>query len=343
MNILYRKMNIIVPMAGRGTRLRPHTLTNAKPLIPVAGKSIAERLVREIAKVMQQPIDKISFVIKEDFGEEIEEQLLKIASDIGAQGYIHYQKNALGTADAVFAGKDLLEGPVVVAYADTLFKGSFDLDNRADGIIWVKKVDDPSQFGVIKLNEKGEIETFVEKPREYVSDLAIIGIYYFKKGEDLKREIQYLYDNQLLVNGEYQLTTALENMKKKNKIFKPGEVSDWMDFGNPKVAVETNAKILSYDQKEGKKLIADDVEIINSEIIEPCYIAKGVKIENSSIGPFVSLGENTQVKNSNIENSLIQNHTNIENADIKNSMIGNHVKYNGNFERLNLGDYTELV
>ncbi len=330
-------------MAGRGTRLRPHTLTNAKPLIPVAGVSVAERLVREIAKVMKQPIDKISFIIKEDFGSEIEKKLLKIASDIGAKGQIDYQKEALGTADAVYAGKDLLEGPVVVAYADTLFKGSFDLDNTADGIIWVKKVEDPSQFGVVKLNENGEIISFVEKPEEYVSDLAIIGIYYFKNGEVLKKEIEYLFDNDVKIKGEYQLTTALENMKKKNHIFKPGQVSDWMDFGNPKVAVETNAKILAYDQKEGRKLIADDVELINSEIIEPCYIAEGVRIENSSIGPYVSIGKNTVIENSNITNSLIQNENLIQNADLKDSMIGSFVKYNGNFERLSLGDYSELI
>ncbi len=330
-------------MAGRGTRLRPHTLTNAKPLIPVAGISVAERLVREIAKVMNQPIDKISFIIKEDFGPEIERQLLKIAEDIGAKGQIDYQNEALGTADAIYAGKELLEGPVVVAYADTLFKGSFDLDNTADGIIWVKKVEDPSQFGVVKLNEKGEIVSFVEKPEEYVSDLAIIGIYYFKNGEDLKKEIEYLFDNDIMIKGEYQLTTALENMKKKNKIFKPGQVSDWMDFGNPVVAVETNAKILEYDKKEGRKLISDKAEIINSEIIEPCYIAEGAKIINSSIGPYVSIGENTRIENSNISNSLIQKENSIQNADLKDSMIGSFVKYNGNFERVSLGDYTELI
>jgi len=336
-------MNIIVPMAGRGTRLRPHTLTTAKPLIPVAGISVAERLVREIAKVMKQPIDKISFVIKEDFGEAIEKKLLNIADEIGAKGQIDYQKESLGTADAVYAGKDLLAGPVVVAYADTLFKGSFDLDNDADSIIWVKKVDNPEAFGVVKLNDKNDIETFVEKPKEFVSDLAIIGIYYFKEGADLKKEIEKLYDQNIMVSGEYQLTTALENLKKNGAIFKPGEVSDWMDFGNPKVAVETNAKILQYDYDEGRKLISDKSKIVDSEIIEPCYIANGVVIKNSTIGPNVSIGENTIVENSNIENSLIQSNNLIKNADFKNSMIGNFVKYDGNFERVNLGDYSELV
>ncbi len=335
-------MNIIIPMAGRGTRLRPHTLQTPKPLIPVAGKSIAERLVREIAQVMQQPIDKISFIIKPEFGKSVERQLLSIASDIGATGQIDYQTEALGTAHAIYSAETLLDGPVVVAYADTLFKGAFDLDNKADSIIWVKKVDQPEAFGVVKLNDKNEIEGFVEKPKEFVSDLAIIGIYYFKDGKQLKDEIQYLFDQDIRVGGEYQLTTALENMRDKGLIFKPGTVSDWMDFGNPKVAIETNAKVLKYDFMEGKNLISKNIKSINSEIIEPCYIADGVQLINSKIGPYVSLGKDTKIENAHIENSLIQNQTIIKNAQVKDSMIGSYVKYDGNFEILNLGDYSTL-
>jgi len=335
-------MNIIIPMAGLGTRLRPHTLTVPKPLIPVAGVSIAERLVREIAQVMQQPIDKISFIIKESFGKDVENELLQIAAETGAQGQIDYQTEALGTAHAVYSAANLLQGPVVVAYADTLFKGSFELDEQADSIIWVKKVENPEAFGVVKLDEHNNITDFVEKPKKFVSDLAIIGIYYFKNGEVLKKEIEYLFDNDIKTGNEYQLTTALENMKQKGYVFKPGTVSDWMDFGNPKVAVETNAKVLQYDAQEGKKLIDDSVELINSEIIEPCYIAEGTKIINSSVGPFVSIGKNCVVENSNIENSLIQNENTIKNADLKNSMIGSFVTYDGNFEQVSLGDYSRL-
>ncbi len=329
-------------MAGRGTRLRPHTLTTPKPLIPVAGTSVAERLVREIAKVMQQPIEKISFIIKKDFGKDVEQELLRIATDLGAQGQIDYQEEALGTAHAIYSGKDLLDGSVVVAYADTLFKGTFELDAGADGVIWVKRVDNPEEFGVVQLNEKNEIEGFVEKPKEFVSDLAIIGIYYFKEGQVLRREIEHLFEQNIMVGGEYQLTTALENMKQKGLIFKPGTVADWMDFGNPKIAVSTNAKILDYDQKEQKKLISDNVKIVDSEIIEPCYIAEGVEIINSSVGPFVSIGKNTIIENSNIENTLIQSQSRILNADLKNSMIGNFVQYDGNFESVNLGDYSTM-
>ncbi len=335
-------MNIIIPMAGLGTRLRPHTLTTPKPLIPVAGKSIAERLVREIAGVMQQPIKKISFIIKESFGLEVEKALLQISEEIGAEGQIDYQTEALGTAHAIYAAKSLLEGPVVVAYADTLFKGSFDLDNDADSIIWVKKVAHPEAFGVVKLNDKNEIIDFVEKPKEFVSDMAIIGIYYFKEGQKLKDEITYLIKNNIKVNGEYQLTTALENMKQNGAIFKPGTVSDWMDFGNPSVAVDTNAKILQYDQKEGKPLISKNADILNSEIIPPCYIAEGVKIINSTVGPFVSIGKNTIVENSHIQNSLIQHNNLLKNASLRNSMIGSFVTYDGNFEKVNLGDYSRL-
>ncbi len=335
-------MNIIIPMAGLGTRLRPHTLTTPKPLIPVAGQSIAERLVREIAQVMQQPIDKISFIIKENFGAGVEKALLQIAEEVGAKGQIDYQTEALGTAHAIYSAKTLLEGPVVVAYADTLFKGTFALDEKADSIIWVKKVARPEAFGVVKLNEQGEITGFVEKPEEFVSDLAIIGIYYFKQGEKLKQEIEHLIKKNIRVGGEYQLTTALENMKQNGAIFKPGTVSDWMDFGNPAVAVETNAKVLQYDQKEGKKLIADNVKLSNSNIIPPCYIADNVTLINSTVGPYVSIGPHTVIENSHIKNALIQHDNVIKNANLENAMIGSFVNFDGQFKKVNLGDYSRL-
>ena len=174
-------MRIIVPMAGMGKRMRPHTLTVPKPLVPIAGKPIVQRLVEDIAKVCHEPIEEVAFIIG-DFGKEVEEKLLQIAASVGAKGSIHYQNEPLGTAHAIMCAKEALDGKVVVAFADTLFKADFKLDTSADGTIWVQQVNDPSAFGVVKLNPKNEISDFVEKPVEFVSDLAIIGIYYFKDG-----------------------------------------------------------------------------------------------------------------------------------------------------------------
>ena len=186
-------MNIIIPMAGMGKRMRPHTLTIPKPLIPIAGKPIVQRLVEDIAKVCGSQVNEVAFIIGR-FGSEVEKKLLAIAESVGAKGSIHYQDEALGTAHAILCAQEALEGNVVVAFADTLFKADFTLDTSKEGIIWVQKVEDPRPFGVVKINAQQQITDFVEKPVEFVSDLAIIGIYYFKDGAYLRSELQYLLD-----------------------------------------------------------------------------------------------------------------------------------------------------
>ena len=193
-------------MAGRGSRLRPHTLTIPKPLIPIAGKPIVHRLVEDIANVINQKIDEIAFIIHKDFGKPVEVELIAIAEKLGAKGTIYYQNEALGTAHAIMCAKESMQGPVVVAYADTLFRADFTLDTTADSVIWVKKVDDPSAFGVVQLNQNNQIVDFVEKPATFISDLAIIGIYFFKSGESLRNELQFLLDNNVTKGGEYQLS-----------------------------------------------------------------------------------------------------------------------------------------
>ena len=174
-------MNLIIPMAGRGTRLRPHTLYTPKPLIPVAGKPIVQRLVEDIAAMCDEPISKIGFVVG-DFGKEVEDQLINIAAQIGAEGQIYYQEEALGTGHAIYCAEPLLDGPVIVAFADTLFRADFKVSTNDEGVIWVKQIEDPSQFGVVTVDDNNTISGFVEKPKEFVSDLAIIGIYFFGNG-----------------------------------------------------------------------------------------------------------------------------------------------------------------
>jgi glucose-1-phosphate thymidylyltransferase len=221
-------MKIIIPMAGMGKRMRPHTLTTPKPLIPIAGKPMVQRIVEDIIKVCDEPVDEIAFVVGH-FGKEAENNLVAIAASLGAKGRICYQEEPLGTAHAIMCAKECLTGKVLVAFADTLFKADFKMDSSQEGIIWVQKVEDPKPFGVVKLNAENVITDFVEKPQEFVSDLAIIGIYYFKDGDYLKKELQYLLDNDIKEKGEYQLTNALENMKAKGTRFTPGKVTEWLD------------------------------------------------------------------------------------------------------------------
>ena len=335
-------MKIIVPMAGRGSRLRPHTLTVPKPLIPVAGKPIVHRLVEDIAGVLNQKIDEVAFIIHESFGKKVEEDLIAIAQKLGAKGTIYYQNEALGTGHAIMCAKDSLSGPAVIAYADTLIRADFDLDTSADSVIWVKQVDEPEAFGVVNLNANGEIIELVEKPKEFVSDLAVIGIYYFKDIAVLKNELQSVLDNNIIHGGEYQINDGIKQMMAKGMKFVPGKVDEWMDCGNKNVTVETNNRMLGFLHSDGENLVASDVRLDNSTIIPPCSIAEDVVLINATVGPNVSLGKGCHVVNSTIKNSLIQTHAHIKNAILDNAMIGNHVNYDGNFTSISIGDYSVL-
>jgi glucose-1-phosphate thymidylyltransferase len=332
-------MNVIVPMAGRGSRLRPHTLTVPKPLVPVGGKPIVHRLVEDIARVCAEKIEEIAFVVGE-FGSEVEQELLAVAEKLGAKGSIHYQHQPLGTAHAVLCAAEKLTGPVVVAFADTLFKADFKISSEDEGILWVKQIEDPSAFGVIKMNERGEIVDFVEKPKEFVSDLAMIGIYYFRDGERLHKELQYLIDHAVIKSGEYQLPDALRRLTESGVVFKPGTVSEWLDCGNKEVTVHTNQRVLEYDHATGIAMQDASAECVNSVIIQPCFIGKNVKIHASVIGPHVSIGANSVVENSVIRNTNIQQNTQISNAIIADSMLGSNVVYKGRSKDLSLGDFS---
>ena len=334
-------MKIIVPMAGMGKRMRPHTLTVPKPLIPIAGKPIVQRLVEDIAKVCGEPVEEVAFIIGR-FGSAVEKTLVAIAESVGAKGTITYQDEPLGTAHAILCAKESLSGPVVVAFADTLFKADFVLDSSVPGTIWVQQVEDPRPFGVVKLNEAGEITDFVEKPEEFVSDLAIIGIYYFQDGEYLRRELQYLLDHDIKDKGEYQLTNALENMKNQGTIFVPGKVTEWLDCGNKDATVFTNQRYLEYLKDRGESLVAESAKITNSVLIEPVYIGENVVVTNSVVGPHVSLGDHSNVRDSRLSNSIVQQSASLLNSVITNSMVGSFASVTGTPDDLSLGDYNQL-
>ena len=328
-------------MAGRGSRLRPHTLTVPKPLVPVAGKPIVQRLAEDLTASLREPVDKIAFVIG-DFGDEVEGQLLEIAEGLGAEGSVVTQDEPLGTAHAILCARELLEGPTMIAFADTLFQADFDFavdDN--DGIIWAQRVDDPSAFGVLKLDDEGFITDFVEKPVEYVSDLAIVGIYYVRDGAALRRELEYLIDNDIKDKGEYQLTNGLEALKQKGTKFRPGEVKEWLDCGNKGAVVHTHQRILEL-KADTEQLRHDTAEVRDSVVLEPCYLGPGARVVNSVVGPHVSIGRDSVVEGSVIRNSIVQNDSHVTNANLADSMIGNKATYTGEASDVSAGDYSEI-
>ena len=335
-------MKIIVPMAGRGSRLRPHSLTVPKPLIPIAGTPIVHRLVADIAEILDEPIEEIAFILGDPafFGDEVVDSLIKLAESLGAKASIYRQDDPLGTGHAIMCAEPSLSGPAVVAYADTLIRASFNLDTNADAVIWTKEVARPEAYGVVKLDANNEIVELVEKPETFVSNQAVIGIYYFKDVALLKDELQYVLDNNIINGGEYQINDGIKGMMAKGKTFVTGTVDEWMDCGNKEVAIDTNTRMLNFLTSDGEQLVSNSVTNENSTIIAPCFIGENVVLKNTTVGPNVSVGNNTVLENVTIKNSLIQTNSVIKNAILEEAMIGNHVKYNGEFTKISIGDYT---
>ena len=332
-------MNIIIPMAGMGKRMRPHTLTTAKPLLPIAGKPIVQRLVEDILATSNEKVDEIAFVIGPSFGKDVEDHLCKVAAALGARGKICYQEQPLGTAHAILCAGDTLTGNVFIAFADTLFKAEFSIDKNKEAIIWTQKVEDPAAFGVVKLNANNEIEAFVEKPKDFVSDLAIIGVYYFKDGDGLKKELQRLIDNKIMLKGEYQITDAMEHMLQNGVKFYTDQVHEWLDCGNKDATIYTNQRILEI-KKSSEQLVAASAVVEQSVIIAPCFIGENVVIRNSVVGPHVSLEKGVKIEDSRIKNSIIQADSIVKNAQMDNSMLGKNVTYADKPRELSLGDYS---
>ncbi len=327
-------------MAGRGSRLRPHTLTVPKPLISVAGKPIVQRLVEDLAQSFNGAIEEVAFITGE-FGEAVERQLIAVANSIGAKGTIYKQDMPLGIAHAIGCAGPSLAGNVIVAFADTLFRANFTFNPKEDGIVWTQKVEDPSAFGVVKLDQNNHITDFVEKPQNFVSNLAIVGIYYFNSGEKLREEIEYLIKNDIKLRGEYQLTSVLENMKNNNTKFRTATIDEWIDCGNKEAVVHANKRMLEIKKLES--MVAASAKTRNSVIIQPCFLADGVNIKDSVVGPYVSIGRNTTIAGSVIDNSVIGEETTIIDSILSNSMVGNYVEYIGRKSELSISDYSKFA
>lgn len=326
-------------MAGRGTRLRPHTLTVPKPLIPVAGKPIIQRLVEDLAIAYPGKIQEIAYIVG-DFGPDVEKELIHIAEKLGAKGKIYYQDKALGVGHAIHCAWESLHGKCMIAFADTLFKADFKFSDQEDGVIWVQKVKDPSAYGVVTLDAQGYITTFVEKPAVFVSDLAIVGIYYFREAEKLREKLHHIILNDIKEKNEYQLTTALDLLKQEGTRFQTGEIEEWLDCGNKEAILYSNERMLEFNRHQ--KLVAASATIENSVIIPPCFVGENAVVRNSVIGPYVSVGNQSTVENTVITNSIIQNKSQIKNGVLDNSMIGNASKFTGSKDELNLGDYSNF-
>lgn len=328
-------MKLIIPMAGLGKRMRPHTLATPKPLLLVAGKSIVQRIIENFAVSTGKTITEVHFVIG-NFGSQVELNLTQIAKELGAEPFIHYQTEALGTAHAVFCAKDALKGEVCIAFADTLYYGNIVVNDEDEAIIWTYKVDNPSNYGVVVTDDEDIIQDFVEKPEKPVSDKAITGLYYFREGRVLYNDIQDLIDSKSMTSGEYQLTDNLKRLKGNGLVFKNKSINQWLDFGNKNEFLKSIKELLL------EKDVSDAYIFEGSKIISPVYIGSNVKLVNSSIGPNVIIEDGAIIKDSIIEGSVIGNSANISKSSLKESIVGNYTKVQGVNGVFNLGDYNEI-
>jgi glucose-1-phosphate thymidylyltransferase len=333
-------MKLIIPMAGRGTRVRPHSHAVPKPLLPVAGTMIIERLVETFIRTMDRNIEEIVYILGPDFGNPIKEPLQEMSTRHGAKCTFRVQEVAFGTAHAVYCAQKDLEGEVIIAFADTLFdsKETFNVDG-ADSVIWLKKVEDPSRFGVA-VYEGEQIKGFVEKPTEFISDLAIIGVYYFKDGAKLKAELQYVLDNDIKgPGGEYFLTEALDRMIQNGKLFKTATVDEWLDCGTLPAWLETTGIIIEKEAQNSSEQIEAYAKQ-GTTIIPPVYLAKNVILEGVTIGPNVSVEQGCVVKNTQISHSIVRDHATLQGCSLVGSTIGAHTQVSDVSGEVHLGDHS---
>ncbi len=330
-------MKMIIPMAGKGTRLRPHTHTTPKPLLMVGGKIMLEEILDTLTSTLEGKIEEISFILG-DLDKDIQASLDNLLKKYKVKTSYFVQDPPLGTGHAIYMAKEKLEGEVLVAYADTIFDA--DLSGlstlNGDGVIWVKEVENPKAYGVV-VEKDGFINQFVEKPQTPVSNKAIIGVYYFKHAEKLRDHLQHLIDSNKTVKGEYQLTDSLESLVADNYRFVSRSVNYWLDCGNMQSLLDTNSFLLNLKKD---KLKVQKFE--NSVIIPPVFFGENVEIRNSVVGPNVSIASNVKIEKCNIENSIINDHSNLKMMMVKDSIVGRFTTVKGKFKKLNLGDHTEL-
>ncbi len=337
-------MKLIIPMAGRGTRVRPHSHVTPKPLLAVRGKTMVERIVETFAAALPRPITEAVFVLGPDFGDGVRAQLTAICERFGVQAGFGVQETALGTAHAVLAaGTDNLTGEGIIVFADTLFAmetGSVSLDDT-DVVAWVKHVDDPRRFGVAVREDgvggTGRIVAFVEKPQELISNEALIGIYYMKDLARFAREAQYLLDHEVTGNGEYQLTDAVDRMLKDGAVITTATVTEWLDCGTIPALLETTGIVLGHEHTDAHAGI-----VSNSVVVPPVYIGPGATVTGSVVGPHASIEAGAVVTDSVVRRSIVFAKGQVRASVLDGSLVGQNAEVEGVAHPVNVGDHATV-
>jgi glucose-1-phosphate thymidylyltransferase len=326
-------MKLIIPVAGLGKRLRPHTYTTPKPLLHVAGRTVLQHILDSLKGIKFSEVIFITGHLKEAI-----EDFVK--NNYSFKARFIEQKAIDGTAGAIRLALPYVDEDVMILYADTIFNINISQfkkivsDKNVRGAIWVKEVEDYQRFGVVVNDDKGNIIDMVEKPKTPISKLANIGLYYVKDHAVLQEGIEYIYSSNIHINQEYYLTDALLYVIKKGCVFKALPVDFWLDCGKFDTLLETNRVLLKNNHNIRSKLK-------NSLIIKPVFVDKNVVIENSIIGPNVSIASGAIINNSMIKESIIDNQVLITNAKLSNSTIGHDAIIKGSSKKLNIGASSE--
>jgi len=330
-------MKVVIPVAGAGMRLRPHTYTQPKPLMPVAGKPI---ICFIIDKLVEVGLNDFVFVIGY-LGDKIRDFIEERYPDLHTE--FVYQEHREGSGHAIWTAREAIEDEdeIFIAFGDTIF----DVDLRqmldcASSCLGVKQVSDPREFGVAEFGEDGFVTRLVEKPRIPKSNMAIVGLYKVREVPELLKAVEFLMENGTRTVGEYQLTDALQHMVEQGIRFQTVPVSNWFDCGRKEVLLETNAMLLAQRGYAASESALPDLD--NTIIIHPVFIGENCRISNSIIGPNVTIGNDVQINYSIVKDSIIGNFAALKDVVLNRSVIGSDAAVRGMNLSLNIGDNTEI-
>lgn len=327
-------MKLIIPMAGFGTRMRPHTWTRPKPLLPVAGKPMLGHILDRFDEL---PIEEYIFILGW-LGDQVK-TYVEENYDIPAR--YAAQEDMLGQAHAIWLARDYLEGPAFLMFVDTLFDDAdfSGLDSPAlDGIIYTKEVEDPRRFGVVDLNDAGYASGLIEKPETKENKQALIGLYYFKESAWLAEACETLMDRQIMTKGEYYLADAVTLMIEEGAKFTARDVGVWQDTGKPRTTFLTHRYLLEHGHDNSPDVLRPGVTVI-----PPVYVHPDATVERSVIGPYVSIHADAEVRNAILRDTVVDEGAQVQDVILKKSLIGRWVELNGSIRQLNLGDSSSVT
>ncbi len=336
-------LKVVIPMAGWGTRMRPHTWNKPKPLVSVAGKTSLEHLM-DMFKTLPDPENvEYIFILGPYLGEM---QVPAFIKENYPQLKAHYvvQHEMKGQSHALALSREYLRGPMMVCFSDTLMETDFSFlgKEEADGVAWVMPVPDPRRFGVAELNKEGWVTRFIEKPQSMDNNLVVVGCYYFKSAEKLLAAIDEQMERGIMLKGEYFLTDTITLMIEHGAKVRTNEIGTWLDTGTIEATLDTNKILL---EKQGSRV--DKFKGLNVKIVEPVAIHESAEISNSTIGPYASIGANCKIENSQIAESILEAGCEIKDAALSRSLIGRQARVKGRSDghvmQLNVGDTSSII